>query len=80
MDFEYLENQRLIPPEPEEVELVEKQVVFTVKKSIQVPGDLENRIDIKEWIEKNYSMYNNTAKNYIFDFAGDEEVFIEDIE
>lgn len=78
MDFEYLENQRLIPPEPKEVGTKQVQITCTVITTLDVPGDLENRIDIKEWIETNYNLYNNHSKKYIFDDI--QELYIEDIE
>ena len=74
---ELLLNQTFIPPEPKEVETKEVKVTCTVFTYLDVPGDLENRIDIKDWIEKNYDLYNNLSKNYIFD---DAEIFIEDID
>ena len=75
---EYLSDRTAIPPEPKEIGTKEVKVYCTVVTYLDVPKDLENYSDIKEWIESNYNLYNNLSKKYIFDDVN--EVYIDDIE
>lgn len=71
-------DRSFIPPEPKEVGTKEVKVYCTVITYLDVPADLENYSDIKEWIESNYDLYNNHSNNYIFDDV--DGVYVEDIE
>lgn len=75
---EWLADKTAIPPEPKEVGTKEVKVYCTVRVYLDVPADLENYSDIKEWIESNYDLYNNHSNNYIFDDV--EEVYVDNIE
>ena len=66
------------PPEPKEVGTREVKVYCTVRVYLDVPADLENYSDMKEWIESNYDLYNNHSRDYIFDDV--DGVYVEDIE
>ena len=48
---EYLADRTAIPPEPKEVGTKEVKVYCTVITYLDVPADLENYSDMKEWIE-----------------------------
>ena len=75
---EYLADRTAIPPEPKKVGIKEVKVYCTVITYLDVPADLENYSDMKEWIESNYNLYNNLSKKYIFDDV--DSVYVEDIE
>lgn len=64
-------DRSFIPPEPKEVGTREVKVICTFITYLEVPADLENYSDIKEWIKENYT------NSYILE---DGELFIEDIE
>lgn len=66
------------PPEPKEVGTKEVKAYCSVLAYLDVPADLENYSDIKEWIETHYNLFNNHSNNYIFDDA--ESVYVVDIE
>lgn len=78
MSEEYLSDKTAIPNEPEEIGTREVKVYCTVVTYLDVPADLENYSDIKEWIETNYNLYNNLSKKYIFDDV--QEVYVDEIE
>ena len=71
-------DRSFIPPEPKETEMTQVKVGCTVITYLDVPADLENYSDIKEWIETHYNLYNNLSKKYIFDDV--DSVYVEDIE
>lgn len=75
---EYLSDKTAIPPEPKEIGTKKVKVYCTVITYLDVPADLENYSDMKEWIETHYNLYNNLSKKYIFDDVN--EVYIDDIE
>lgn len=66
------------PPEPKETKMTQVKVGCTVITYLEVPKDLENYSDIKEWIETHYNLYHNHSSNYIFDDV--DSVYVEDIE
>lgn len=75
---EYLSDKTAIPTEPKEREYSEVKVYCTVVTYLDVPKDLENYSDIKEWIETNYNLYNNLSNKYIFDDV--QAVYVDEIE
>ena len=74
---EYLSDKTAIPPENEEkYQYVELEC--TVRTYVKVPDGFELRIDVKNWIEDNYDMYDNKSENYIFEDPN-TEVYIDEI-
>ena len=69
---EIMHEQSFIPPEPEEPKRKEVKVVCTVFTYLDVPADLENYSDIKEWIEEHYTTSEILEEPY--------RIYIEDIE
>jgi hypothetical protein len=75
---EYYGGKYPSPPDPIEVGTKEVKVYCTVVTYLDVPADLENYSDMKEWIETNYNLYNNLSKKYIFDDV--QAVYVDEIE
>ncbi|MBR2248709.1 MAG: hypothetical protein IKE89_03595 [Bacilli bacterium] len=65
-------------PEPKEISKRKVKVYCTAVSYLDVPEDLENYSDIKEWIETNYNLFDKNSNKYIFEDL--IEVYVDEID
>jgi len=76
--IEYYGGTYPSPPEPKEVGKRKVKVYCTAVSYLDVPEDLENYSDIKEWIETNYNLFDKNSNKYIFEDL--IEVYVDEID